>query len=240
MGSGITEINKDTFWQLIEETKNQCGQDMDASISWIKKELLSMPPEQSLQFHAIMHGYRDLADKYGLWTAAIFIKEYGCSDDGFMDFRAWLIAQGKDIYMAALENPDSLTRVEQYGDCEFELLNYVGDYAYQELTGRSAYVDCTPEMEKRVLEEISGEIKYHPLIEYPLQPPDVAAVYPEIGDMIMKKYSIRFFSKDSSLWNTSLPELKAMIEMGAAEVRKLKKAKQKNKDKPRKRDDPSR
>ena len=41
MGSGITEINKDTFWQLIEETKNQCGQDMDASISWIKKELLS-------------------------------------------------------------------------------------------------------------------------------------------------------------------------------------------------------
>lgn len=111
---------------------------------------------------------------------------------------------------------------------------------YQELTGRSAYVDCTPEMEKRVLEEISGEIKYHPLIEYPLQPPDVAAVYPEIGDMIMKKYSIRFFSKDSSLWNTSLPELKAMIEKGAAEVRKLKKAKQKNKDKPRKRDDPSR
>lgn len=48
MGSKITEINKETFWQLIEETKNQCGQDMDASISWIKKELLSMPPEQSL------------------------------------------------------------------------------------------------------------------------------------------------------------------------------------------------
>ena len=44
MGSKITEINKETFWQLIEETKNQCGQDMDASISWIKKELLSMPP----------------------------------------------------------------------------------------------------------------------------------------------------------------------------------------------------
>ena len=32
MGSGITEINKDTFWQLIEETKNQCGQDMEAKI----------------------------------------------------------------------------------------------------------------------------------------------------------------------------------------------------------------
>lgn len=117
--------------------------------------------------------------------------------------------RGKISIWRQVRESGSLTRVEQYGDCEFELLNYVGDYAYQELTGRSAYVDCTPEMEKRVLEEISGEIKYHPLIEYPLQPPDVAAVYPEIGDMIMKKYSIRFFSKDSSLWNTSLPELKA-------------------------------
>lgn len=134
MSRGITEINKETFWQLIEEMKNQCEPDMDASISWIKKELLSMPPEQSLQFHAIMHGYRDLADKYGLWTAATLIKEYGCSDDGFMDFRAWLIAQGKEIYMAALENPDSLTRVEQYGDCEFELLNYVGDYGFGRFT----------------------------------------------------------------------------------------------------------
>lgn len=204
MSSKITEISKETFWQLIEETKNQCGQDMDALISWIRKELLGMPPEQSLQFHAIMHGYRDAADKYGLWTAATLLKEYGCSDDGFMDFRAWLIAQGKEVYMAALENPDSLTKVEQYGDCEFELLNYVGDDVYHELTGRSVYGDCTLEME-----EISGEIKYHPLIEYPLQPPDVAAVYPQIGDIIMKKHGINFFSKDSYIWNTSLPELKA-------------------------------
>ena len=240
MGSKITEINKGTFWQLMEETKNQCEQDMDASISWIKKELLSMPPEQSLQFHAIMHGYRDAADKYRLWTAATLIKEYGCSDDGFMDFRAWLIAQGKEIYMAALENLDSLAKVDKYGDCAFESLNYVGDEAYHELTGRSAYEDCTPEMEERVLEEISGEIKYHPLIEYPLQLPDVVTVYPEIGDMIMKMHGIRFFSKDSSIWNTSLPELKAMVEKGAAEVRKLKKAKQKNRDKPQKRNDPSR
>lgn len=91
-----------------------------------------------------------------------------------------------------------------------------------------------------MLEEISGEIKYHPLIEYPLQLPDVVTVYPEIGDMIMKMHGIRFFSKDSSIWNTSLPELKAMVEKGAAEVRKLKKAKQKNRDKPQKRNDPSR
>ena len=26
----------------------------------------------------------------------------GCTDDGFIDFRNWLIAQGKDIYLAFL------------------------------------------------------------------------------------------------------------------------------------------
>lgn len=154
-----------------------------------------MPPKQSLQFHAIMYEYWDAADKYGLWTAATFLKEYDCSDDAFMDFKAWLIAQGKEVYMAALENPDFLTNVEQYGDCELELLNYVGDDAYYELTGRSAYEDCTSEMEERMREEISGENKYHPLIEYPLQPLDVVAVYPQIGNIIMKKHDISFLPK---------------------------------------------
>ncbi|MGN8888801.1 DUF4240 domain-containing protein [Blautia sp. HCP28S3_G10] len=84
MGGKITEINKETFWQFIEEMKKQCGQDMKASIFWIKKELLRMPPEQSLQFHAIMHGYQDAANKYGLWTVATLIKEYGCKVNPFV------------------------------------------------------------------------------------------------------------------------------------------------------------
>lgn len=239
MGSEITEINKETFWQLIEEVKKQCGQDMNASISWIKKELLGMPPEQSLQFHAIMHGYRDAADKYGLWTAATLIKEYGCSDDGFIDFRAWLIAQGKDVYMAALENPDSLAGIEKYGDCAFESLSYVGDEIYEELTGRSAYRDCTLEMEEKMLDEVSGDIKYHPLIDYPLQVPDAIAVYPQIGAAFRKKYDIDYFSRHS-LWNTSLPELKELLEKGKDEVEKFRERKEKNKDNPKKRNEPSR
>lgn len=56
MGGKITEINKETFWQFIEEMKKQCGQDMKASIFWIKKELLRMPPEQSLQCKRLILG----------------------------------------------------------------------------------------------------------------------------------------------------------------------------------------
>lgn len=93
-----------------------------------------MQPEQSLKFHSIMHGYREAPDKYGLWTAATLMKGVGCNDDRFIDFRTWLNAQGKEIYMEALENTDSFAAVERYGDCEFKTLSYVGDQVFGELT----------------------------------------------------------------------------------------------------------
>lgn len=98
MNDNITEINKDTFWKLIQSAKETCGQDMDAMMDFLKDRLVSMGPEQAQNFHDILHAYQDLADKFGLWDAAGVMKEYGCSDDGFIDFRAWLIAQGRDVY----------------------------------------------------------------------------------------------------------------------------------------------
>ena len=94
MNDNITEINKDSFWKLIQSAKETCGQDMDAMMDFLKDRLVSMGPEQAQNFHDILHAYEDLADKFGLWDAAGVMKEYGCSDDGFIDFRAWLIAQG--------------------------------------------------------------------------------------------------------------------------------------------------
>ena len=239
MGKEISEINKDTFWQLIEEAKGQCGKDMDAMLSWIKGRLLGMQPEQILKFHTVLHGYRDAAYKYGLWTAASLLMD-GCTDDLFIDFRAWLIAQGKTVYMAALENPDSLAEVEQYGDCEFEMLSYVGNDAYVELTGRDVYEDYTAEMRDQMLAEVSGGIKYHPMIEYPLEIRDAVAVYPKLGDRFVTRYGIQCFFMGST-WNTSLPGMKELVEKGADEARKFQRKQQrKNQDKKKKQDGQSR
>ena len=76
--------------------------------NYLRDHLVSMGPAAAKSFHDILHTYEDLAAQYGLWDAASVIKEYGCSDDGFIDFRAWLIAQGKDVYMNALRDPDTL------------------------------------------------------------------------------------------------------------------------------------
>ena len=138
MSGNITEINRDTFWTLIAEAKARYGQDMDASAKWVEEQLLQMGPEQAQNFASIMYGYSDLAYKYGLWSAASVMLD-GCTDDGFTDFRNWLIAQGKDVYMAALKDPDSLADVPLYGGGCFESLAYIGDSVYEKLTGRNAY-----------------------------------------------------------------------------------------------------
>lgn len=221
----ITEMKPEHFWKLIEEMKEHCGQDMVWAARWMKNRLCRLPPEQVLKFHLILLGYKEAANKYGLWTVAAFIKEMGCSDDGFIDFRAWLIAQGKDIYMAALANPDSLAAVKQYGYCEFESFNYAASKAYEELTGRSVYRDYTDAEMKIVEKELLQDIRYHPMIEYPLNPPEAVVIYPKAGKQFTQKHDINC-PAFAAIWNPSLPELKKLVEKGKREVHKYQKERQ--------------
>ena len=203
----ITEINQDSFWDLIHEAKNACGQDMDAMLAYLKDRLVSMGPTQAQNFHDIIHVYEDLADKFGLWDAAGIMKEYGCSDDGFIDFRAWLIAQGREVYFAALADPDSLADVVPYGDCRFEQLSYVGDYAYEQLTGKSAYDQTDWSAYEALLMKLEQEIVYKGGIEFPREGAD------------LKKYLPRLCAKHPE-WdgqtrrNPQLKEIRDLIHAG--------------------------
>ena len=203
----ITEINQDSFWDLIHETKNACGQDMDAMLAYLKDRLVSMGPTQAQNFHDIIHAYEDLADKFGLWDAAGIMKEYGCSDDGFIDFRAWLIAQGREVYFAALADPDSLADVVPYGDCRFEQLSYVGDYAYEQLTGKSAYDQTDWSAYESLLMKLEQDIVYKDGIEFPREGAD------------LKKYLPRLCAKHpewdgQTRWNLQLKEIRDLIHAG--------------------------
>ena len=203
----ISEINKESFWDLIHEAKNACGQDMDAMLAYLKDRLVSMGPTQAQNFHDIIHVYEDLADKFGLWDAAGIMKEYGCSDDGFIDFRAWLIAQGREVYFAALADPDSLADVVPYGDCCFEQLSYVGDYAYEQLTGKSAYDQTDWSAYEALLMKLEQDIVYKDGIEFPREGAD------------LKKYLPRLCAKHPewdgrTRWNLQLKEIRDLIHAG--------------------------
>ena len=147
------EMSKLDFWELIAGAKKECGQNMDASSQWLAGQLIARGPQQTQDFHDILNGYLNLSYQYGLWTAASLMCENGCSDDGFIDFRAWLIAQGEEVYMAALADPDSLADVEAYGGCQFEELLYTGNETMKHLTGKDAYENTDPDAYKELLEK---------------------------------------------------------------------------------------
>lgn len=167
MNDNITEINKDTFWALIQEAKDTCGQDTDAWAKYMIDRLAGLGPDQSLMFLNYMDAYKDLSFRYGLWDAAKIFRVDGCSDDSFSYFRSWLIVQGKDVYMAALADPDSLADVEPYADCFFETAGYVGAYAYKKLTGEYAFEHLDYDYLLALENELVKDIHYKEGIEYP-------------------------------------------------------------------------
>ena len=57
MNDNITEINKDTFWALIQEAKDTCGQDTDAWAKYMIDRLAGLGPDQSLMFLNYMDAY---------------------------------------------------------------------------------------------------------------------------------------------------------------------------------------
>jgi hypothetical protein len=57
---------------------------------------------------------------WNLWGAAYLING-GCSDDGFHYFCNWLTLKGRDVFQAALTNPDTLADVVDPDDGDVEL-----------------------------------------------------------------------------------------------------------------------
>jgi len=149
----------------------------------LQAELSRLDITDLITWYLIFEKYRGLAYKQKLWAAAATIMN-GCSDDSFDYFRGWLIAQGEDVYLAALRDPDSLAGVEAvkrfaqevkesggmtplkgyYEEPRFEKVLAVANYAYQRKTGnvgfyRYAFNSALP---VRTCQAIEREIVYAP------------------------------------------------------------------------------
>ena len=207
----VSEINKDTFWILIETAKHRWGQDLEHSAEWLEDQLLMLGPQQAQNFHDITCVYEHLANQYGLWDAANIINSFTRSDQGFHHFRAWLIAQGKDVYLDALWNPDSLAEVELYGDCSFEQLSYVGTNAFQRLTGQSAYTCANPAVYQKLNQELGAEITYRDDIWYPRPMRALPAAYPRL---CAARGGRKRFDTDEIGWNTEHPKIRQLLDQG--------------------------
>ena len=202
----MIEINRDTFWTLIEQAKEHTA----GPNEWLMEQLVDMGPEQAITFDTMARVYMDLAYKYGLWTAASVMEQVGCSDDGFIDFRAWLVGQGKDVYMAALNDPDSLADAPDYADCRFCSLACMGDFAYEELTGRNAFEDFDPSQYHALKAELKKDIVYGDGIDYPYTWSETAAYLPKLcAKYLEPKELARMVEHHNDTWNITSPDIQA-------------------------------
>ena len=66
------------------------------------------------------------AYRWDSWAAAYSIGS-GCSDDGFTDFRYFLISMGREVFERALADPESLLSVARAPGVEDV---FFGDFGY--------------------------------------------------------------------------------------------------------------
>jgi TPR repeat protein len=125
-------MNEEQFWNIIETTQRKSEGDGDLQVSLIEKALGELPEPDILDFDRLLNEFMAASYTQNLWAAAYLING-GCSDDGFDYFRAWLIAQGKDVFQKALKDPETLVDVAE-PDVELELLLYAAAKAYEART----------------------------------------------------------------------------------------------------------
>ena len=128
-------MTRDEFWHLIESTRPK-GAWAALHAGTLELALEKLPEDEIVSFDR--HFQELMAESYrcDLWGAA-YIANGGCSDDGFVYFRAWLISQGRRYFEKCLRAPDELaSRASLDGDTEDEEFLYCAAEAYREKTGK--------------------------------------------------------------------------------------------------------
>lgn len=140
-------MTKKHFWEVIVASRaglrstDAAETARDEQTERLRQLLAAMPVEKvrafADQFAARMDESHSQPEE-GLWAVAFDIGG-GCSDDAFDDFRAWLISMGREVYEAAVRDPETVYAVaEREGlgeDVFFEEFQYVPSQVLRELTG---------------------------------------------------------------------------------------------------------
>lgn len=129
-------MDADEFWQLIDKTLETGGGDVSKQADLLVEILVKRSVDEIFAYEKIMDDLLDKAYDGALWDAADIIG-CGCSDDGFLDFRAWLISNGQEVYEKALVDPESLVDIIDVDDDGKQgALIYVAMTAYEKKTGQ--------------------------------------------------------------------------------------------------------
>jgi hypothetical protein len=151
-GPTATRMTHDHFWNIIADSRrdfdpNRRDGNMRLQAKRLQQLLAAMPAQAVREFDRLFTKLYFDAYRWDLWRAA-YIIEGGCSDDGFMDFRSWLISMGREVYQAAMDDPETLAEVvsapgiegcffEEFGGIAWRVLEEKGGVESAEPSGYS-------------------------------------------------------------------------------------------------------
>ncbi|QGV78814.1 DUF4240 domain-containing protein [Streptomyces ficellus] len=135
-------MDTSAFWTIIEAARSAGGPDRPFGEALVD-ELAALTKDGILRYQERFDEVHDAVYRWDVWAAAYLIGG-GCSDDSFMDFRAGLIALGRDWYERAAACPDSLAEhpaviaaADVYRDeaLFYEEVNYAASEAFERIAG---------------------------------------------------------------------------------------------------------
>ncbi|MFK0202956.1 DUF4240 domain-containing protein [Streptomyces lavendulae] len=132
----------DTFWNVIEAARAGAASTDEPFDEVLVNQLADRPRQEILEYAERFDEVHDALYRWDVWAAAYLVGG-GCSDDSFMDFRAGVIALGRQWYERVAADPDSLAGhpdVVQAAGVHDEVLfyedvNYAASGAFERITG---------------------------------------------------------------------------------------------------------
>ncbi len=106
----MTNMDIEAFWSLIEDARQKSNLNIEAQLKALFETLTQLSPENIQEFDRLLWTMMLRAYRADLWEAASLVS-WGVSDDGFHEFRGWLITQGQAIYEKALDDPENLVEI---------------------------------------------------------------------------------------------------------------------------------
>ena len=127
-------MNEELFWEILEGDKTG---GVAERLETLPERLAAFTPKAIKEFGVLLREKFDAAYRTDVWALAYLLRG-GCSDDSFMEFRAWLILLGRRIYEEAVADPDSFDvgRFDGSGTASLSLLDAPA-VAYELRAGKS-------------------------------------------------------------------------------------------------------
>lgn len=133
----------DTFWNIVEGARAEAAEAGEPLDEVLVRQLADRPRQDLLEYAQRFGELHDTLYRWDVWAAAYLIGG-GCSDDGFTDFRAGVIASGRTWFQRVTAAPDSLAAHpdvagtpdagQPCGTLFYEEMNYAAGTAFKRIT----------------------------------------------------------------------------------------------------------